>query len=84
MNDVEFKRKLRDDEEYDEQDAKYRNRLIEPRLMDDMTYRARKMRILDEDKNKEISLEQKCDEIMLWAKKVIRAWSENIEQLYNT
>jgi hypothetical protein len=47
LNDEEFKKKLRDDEEYDELDAKFRNRLIEPRLMDDMTYRARKMRILD-------------------------------------
>lgn len=31
-----------------------------------------------------MSIEQKCDEIMLWGKKVLKAWNEAIEQKYNT
>jgi len=52
--------------------------------MDDMNYRNRKIRILEDDKTREISVEQKCDEIMLWVKKVLKAWGEGVEQKYNT
>lgn len=52
--------------------------------MDDMLYRSRKTRLLEDDKGKDISMEQKCDEIMLWGKKVLKAWNEAIEQKYNT
>jgi hypothetical protein len=52
LNDLEFQRKIRDDEEYEELDARFRNRLIEPRLMDDLNYRNRKLRILEDDRQK--------------------------------
>lgn len=84
LSDLEFQRKIRDDEEYEELDARFRNRLIEPRLMDDMNYRSRKMRILEDDRTRDISVGQKCDEMMLWIKKVLKAWGETLEQKYNT
>ncbi len=52
--------------------------------MDDAVYLNRKARMLEDDKKREISVDQKCEEIMLWIRKMLKAWNEAIEQKYNT
>ena len=46
MYDEEFLLKLRENEEYDELDARLRPRLIEPKLLDDKVFREKKLAMI--------------------------------------
>lgn len=81
MYDEDFLRRLKENEEYDELDAKLRPRLIEPKLLDDSNFRERKCEMIKKEGEREIG--EMCDEIFLWIKKVLRAWGEALEQKYH-
>jgi hypothetical protein len=52
--------------------------------MDEGTYRAKKLKMLESNKDKEITLAEKCDQILLWSKKILKVWVETLEYRYNT
>lgn len=40
--------------------------------------------MIQSEKDKEVSLADKCDQIMLWCKKILRIWFQTLELRYPT
>ena len=57
--------------------------MIEPRLGDDPQYIERKKEMIKKEEET-ISFEQMCDEVYLWIQKVLRDWSEVLDEKYST
>lgn len=73
--DEEFQYKLKEQLYFTELDAKYRDRLIEPKLGDDPLFIKRKTEMILRDEEN-VSFENMCDEIILWIHKMLRDWNQ--------
>ena len=67
-------KKVKDEEEYEELEGKLRYLLIEPKLMDEVSFRSKKLKMLESNKEKDVTLADKCDQILLWSKKILKIW----------
>ena len=65
-------------------EGKLRYLLIEPKLMDEVPFRTKKLKMLEANKSKDIPLADKCDQILLWCKKILKVWAEALEHRYNS
>lgn len=79
--DEQYQQKLKEQQIYNQLDAKYRDRLIEPRLGDDPSYITRKTEMIVKQGDN-VSYENICDEIYLWIIKILRDWNQALEQKY--
>lgn len=81
LYDEEFHQKLKENEEYEQLDAKFRSRLIEPKLLGDPIFRSNKLDMIKSEKNREFP--DICDEVYLWMNKVLRDWGQEIQNKYH-
>ena len=72
LYDEEYHQKLKENEWYEELDARFRSRLIEPKLLADPVFRKRKLEMIKGEKNRDFP--DICDEVYLWITKVLRDW----------
>ena len=81
LYDEQYHQKLKENEQYEQLDAKFRSRLVEPKLLADPVFRKKKLEMIKGEKNRDFP--DICDEVYLWITKILRDWGSEIENQYH-
>ena len=61
LYDEQYHQKLKENEQYEQLDAKFRSRLVEPKLLADPVFRKKKLEMIKGEKNRDFP--DICDEV---------------------